>query len=94
MASNESDRQDIDYRLDAIAEKLDAMNKKIDEVKVSLFGVEGHGGLHKWVSDINARVSALEADYNISKGRLVGVCVGVSSFISIVTFLVTYFVKR
>jgi|GEM_PF-2413365 len=81
-------------RLGIITRKIEELTRKVDEIRTSLFGAEGHGGLHSWVSDLHTRVTRLEGDYNVSKGKLIGICIGVSGFISLVTFLIQILLKR
>lgn len=67
--------------------------EKLDRIYTALFGVEGAGGLHRWVRDINHKLDSLEKDVTLARGKMLGIAIGISGFISILGFLATKLVK-
>lgn len=86
--------RDVLRKLEEIDGRVVIVDKKVDEVRVSLFGVEGNGGLYKWVRDINESVSSLKTDYHLTKGKVYGIAIGVSGLVSIISAVVNWIMMK
>jgi len=71
-------------------EKLERMSRQITEIHTALFGVNGHGGLHRWVEELNKRVDGLSR----FRSQLIGYCVGASAVVSIVGWVVANILSK
>lgn len=58
--------------------KLDSISEHVSEIRASLFGVQGQGGLHHRVSALEAKSDEMTA----FKAKLLGVVAGVSGIAS------------
>lgn len=77
------------------AEKqLRELNNRVGEIHTALFGVEGAGGLHRWVRDINRQLATLEKEVTLQKGKMIGIAIGVSGFVSVAAFAASHLLSK
>lgn len=80
---------DLSHEVAELRAEQKKNGEKLDKIYTALFGVEGAGGLHRWVKDINVKLDGLEKEVTLARGKMLGIAIGISSFISIVGFLVS-----
>ena len=86
-------KEDIDKRLSDLSAAIKETSDKVDKIYVALFGVEGAGGLHRWVKDINVKLDQLDKDVTLERGKMLGIAVGISGFISLAGFIASKLIK-
>ena len=84
---------DIEKRLSELSCAIKQTSDKVDKIYVALFGVEGAGGLHRWVKDINVKLDQLDKDVTLERGKMLGIAVGISGFISLAGFIASKLIK-
>lgn len=48
-------------QLDEISRKLDELVSRVDKMHTAVFGIDGQGGLHRWVQDHEKRITESSA---------------------------------
>lgn len=48
--------------------KLDELVSRLDKMHTAVFGIDGQGGLHRWVQDHEKRIAELQSHKNKSLG--------------------------
>ena len=84
---------DIEKRLSELSCAIKQTSDKVDKIYVALFGVEGAGGLHRWVQDINKKLDGLEKEVTLARGKVLGIAIGISGFISLAGFIASKLIK-
>ena len=77
-----------------IREAIQLETSLVKEIHVALFGAGGVGGLHRWVTEINQRVSATEKSQEHMTGKVLGVALGCSAILTLLAFLAAYFFRK
>ena len=84
---------DLERKLSELSASVRMSAEKVDKIYVALFGVEGAGGLHRWVKDINVKLDQLDKDVTLERGKMLGIAVGISGFISLAGFIASKLIK-
>lgn len=67
-------------KLSEISMKLDGIVIQVEKTHAALFGIDGQGGLHRWVQDHERRITDLQQH----KNKLVGVMVVLTGIFGII----------
>lgn len=74
---------DIEIRLSKIEERDARIESKLDQIHVTLFGAEGVGGVHRWVSELNSKVLAMEREQAHWRGKVLGIALAASALMGV-----------
>jgi uncharacterized coiled-coil protein SlyX len=76
--------REIEARLSKIEERDARIESKLDQIHTTLFGHEGVGGVHRWVSEINARLNKMETEQAHWRGKILGIAAASSVIMGII----------
>ena len=84
---------DLERKLSELSASVRMSAEKVDKIYVALFGDEGAGGLHRWVRDQGVKLDGLEKEVTLARGKVLGIAIGISGFISLAGFIASKLIK-
>jgi hypothetical protein len=85
---------DLERKLSELSASVRMSAEKVDKIYVALFGVEGAGGSASMgQGHQGVKLDGLEKEVTLARGKMIGIAVGISGFISLIGFMASKLIK-